>query len=209
MKLRMLFSMLLVAYSIGASAQVVLLKKIDRFTSGLASEYGNISADRKTELNTLADKILDEKLSSGHASVVFASNDNSSLSQMSQVWMQVALDKFGIRNVEVVSSGVSENKISKETISALRAAGFKINSNPLAYNKSSHVLRYSWDGNQVLMFSKKSDNYQIPTQNIVLTNVDDTVVNQSNALSISKQTAIEMMYVADRINTSHLLSLHQ
>jgi len=209
MKLRMLFSMLLVAYSIGASAQVVLLKKLDRFTSGLASEYGNISADRKTELNTLADKIVDEKLSSGHASVVFASNDNSSLSQMSQAWMQVALDKFGIRNIDVVSSGVSQNEISKETICALKVAGFKINENPLAYTKSSHVLRYSWDGNQVLMFSKKSDNYQIPTQNIVLTNVDDTLVNQGNAVSVSKQTAIEMMYVADRIHSSQLLSLQK
>jgi hypothetical protein len=184
MKVRMLFSVLWVACSIGASAQVVLLKKLDRFTSGLASEYGTISADRKTELNTLADKIVDEKSSSGQASVVFTSNDNSSLSQMSQAWMQVALDKFGIRNVTVVSSGITSNEISRETISALKVAGFNINANSIAFVKPSYVLRYSWDGNQVLMFSKKSDNYQIPTQNVVLTNVDDSVVNQSNAIIV-------------------------
>lgn len=209
MKLRMLFSMLWVACSIGASAQVVLLKKLDRFTNGLASEYGTINANRKTELNTLADKIVDEKSSSGHASVVFASNDNSSLSQMSQAWMQVALDKFGIRNVTVVSSGVTSNEISRETVSALKVAGFNINANSIAFAKPSYIVRYSWEGNQLLMFSKKSDNYQIPTENIVLTNIDDTVVNQSNAVSVSKQTAIEMMYVADRIHSSHLLSLQK
>ena len=209
MKLRMLFSMLWVACSIGASAQVVLLKKLDRFTNGLSSEYGTINATRKTELNTFADKIVDEKLSSGHASVVFASNDNSSLSQMSQAWMQVALDKFGIRNVTVVSSGVTSNEISRETISALKVVGFNINANSTAFVKSSYMLRYSWEGNQLLMFSKKSDNYQIPTESVVVTNVDDTVVNQSNAVSVSKQTAIEMMYVADRIHSSHLLSLQK
>ena len=205
----MLFSMLWVACSIGASAQVVLLKKLDRFTNGLSSEYGTINATRKTELNTFADKIVDEKLSSGHASVVFASNDNSSLSQMSQAWMQVALDKFGIRNVTVVSSGVTSNEISRETISALKVVGFNINANSTAFVKSSYMLRYSWEGNQLLMFSKKSDNYQIPTESVVVTNVDDTVVNQSNAVSVSKQTAIEMMYVADRIHSSHLLSLQK
>lgn len=209
MKLRMFFSMLLAASSIAASAQVVLLKKLNRYTNGLTSEYNQISSERKAELNTLADKIVDEKLSSGQASVVFASNDNSSLSQMSQAWMQVALDKFGIRNVSVVSSGITSNEISRETISALKQAGFSINTNTVAFAKPAYVLRYSWDGNQVLMFSKKADNYQIPTQNIVLANVDDSVVNQSNASNVSKQTAIEMMYVADKIHSSHLLSLQQ
>lgn len=209
MKLRMFFSMLLAAFSIAASAQVVLLKKLDRFTNGLERQFNTISSDRKAELKTLADKIVDEKMSSGNATVVFASNDNSSLSQMSQVWMQVALDKFGIRNVSVVSYGDSQSKISKETVVALKSVGFKMDANSVSSSKSFHVLRYSWEGNQLLMFSKKADNYQIPTQNLVLTNVDDTVVNEKNASDISKQTAIEMMYVADIIHNSHLLSLQQ
>jgi hypothetical protein len=209
MKLRMFFSMLLVAFSIAASAQVVLFKKLNRFTNGLEREFNTISSDRKAELKTLANKIVDEKMSSGNATVVFASNDNSSLSQMSQAWMQVALDKYGIRNVSVVSYGESQAKISQETVAALKNAGFKMEAHSASTSKSFHVLRYSWEGNELLMFSKKSDNYQIPTQNLVLSNLNDTIVNENNASDISKQTAIEMMYVADIIHNSHLLSLQQ
>ena len=123
MKLRTLFSTLLVAYGINASAQVVLVKKLNRFTNSLTSKYGSISTERKTELNALADKIMDEKMTSGYASVVFVSTDNSSLSQMSQAWMQLALDRFDVKNVSVVSYGASQSKISKETVA-----------NPLPYS---------------------------------------------------------------------------
>jgi hypothetical protein len=209
MKLRMLFSVLWVACSIGASAQVVLLKKIDRFTNSLTSEFGNISSTRKAELNKLADQIVVEKSNLGHASVVFNSNNNSTLSQMSQVWMQVALDKYRIKDVSVVSSGVTASEIGKETIYAFKVVGFNISTNTVAFKKQSYLLRYSWDGNQVLLFSKKSDNYQIPVNNVVISKTEDIVLNEDNAIQMSKQIATEMMYVAEKIQNSHLLSMQQ
>ena len=207
MKLRMLFSVLWVACSIGASAQVVLLKKLDRFTNNLSSEFGNLNSTKKAELNSFADAIVNEKMNSGNASVLFSSNDNSSLSHIYQVWLQVALDKFGVKNITTSSAGLVPNVITKETISVLKASGFNITSNPISHANGSYVVRYSWSENELLMFSKKSDNYQIPTKSIVLKDVDDTILNQSNASEISKQIAIDMMYVAEKIHNNHLLSL--
>lgn len=207
MKLRLLLSAMWLGFTFSASAQSVLIKKIDQYTNSLSSDYGSITADRKAELNKLADKIVAEKMVSGKMTVVFSSNDNSSLSQLSQAWFQVALDQHSLSNINVVSCGVQENRISPETIYALKKAGFNIKSNIVA-GSNKYLVNYSWSGNQMLMFSKKADNYQIPSQNVIVVDVDDATVNEKNVLEMSKTTAIEMMYLSEKISSSNLLSLH-
>lgn len=209
MKLRVLFSIMCISYSMVASAQSVLLKKLERYTSNISKEYGSINVSRLDELNKLAEKIVAEKMRSGKVTLLFVSENNSSVSQLSQAWFQMSIDKLGMKNIQVNSYGMAEAKISKEAIYSLKQAGFKINANPVFSSNTRYTLSNSWDANPILMFSKKSDNYQIASNNTVIVNVDDSSMNESNALQVCKTIATEMMYLAEKVNNSNLLSHNQ
>ena len=209
MKQRLFFSVLWLACSIGAFAQTVLLKKIERYTAGVSKEYGLISSERKAELNTLADRVVAEKMKGEKPSIVFISFSNSSSSQMAQAWMQVAIERYNLKDMQVYSSGTTEAEIDKAIISAMRNAGFKIEAINSFVKNPKYLVAYSWDVNGILMFSKKSDNYQIPTSGIINVNIDDQNASVINYNETSRKIAREMFFMAEKIQNSHLLSHQQ
>ncbi len=209
MKLRVLLSVLWTVYGIGASAQLVLVKKLDRFTSNFSQEYASISSERRNELSKVAELVSLSQSRGEVASIVFTSENNASISQLSQAWMQVAIEKFNLKRVQVYSAGMKETAISKSAVNALKSAGFKISDNTPFSANPRYLVSYSWDSNAMLMFSKKADNFQIPTTENISINVDESLNSADNADARSKQIAVEMFFLADKIQSSHMLSLQR
>jgi hypothetical protein len=183
----------------------VLHKKLAQFTQSLPQEYQAISDDRKGELMSLVDKIITQRNLNGNAALVFSSNDNTSASQMAQAWMQVAIEQYGLQNMMVSSFGATEKAIDKATIKSLKNAGFKVQSNASFSPKPRYLVSYSWNTNPMLMFSKKSDNFQIPSTNVVTFAVEEN--SEANSDEMCRKVAREMFFVAEKIQTIHMLTL--
>ena len=98
-----------------------------------------------------------------------------------------------------------EKAIDKATVKSLKNAGFKVQSNATFSPKPRYLVSYSWNSNPMLMFSKKSDNFQIPTSNVVTFAVDENL--EINSDEMCKKVAGEMFFVAEKIQSSNMLSL--
>ena len=222
MKLRVLFGVFGVALGISASAQTALTKKLDRYSSSVTTEFDNISAERKEKLSSIADMILSENLKEGKSSVVFTDENNSGTSQLAQVLFQVAVVKNNLTKVNVYSAGLSESNIDKNSIVLLKNAGFIVESNTTFKNNPRYLVNYSWNDNRIMLFSKKMNNFQIPTEKLMVVNLSNTAISESNNENINVsltygqvneetfgQIAREMFFVAEKIRNNQLLSHNQ
>jgi len=206
MKLRVILIMVWVAYSISASAQTLLLKKLNTYTSNLSQEYTSISAERKEQLSELADKIVVQKMKGESVSLLLLSAENSSSSQIAQAWMQVAIEHFNIKNFQVFSAGTSESAIDKSVIVALKEAGFRVQNNTGKDKNSRYLVGYSNETDNLLMFSKKESSFQIPVSGVISYSMNDLAANDISK-EVCREIAREMFYMADKIQSSHLLSM--
>lgn len=221
MKLRVLFGIAGLGLVLSASAQTALIKKLDRYCSSVAQEFDQISADRKEKLTTLADMIISANLKDGHSSVVFTDETNSGNSQIAQAFLQASISKKGLNKVNIFSAGNSESAIDKQGIALLKASGFSVESNTNFKKNPHYLLNYSWGENRVMLFSKKMNNFQIPTSNLIVVSMDGSLVPDSPAISIResisygmmnettfKEIAREMAFIAEKLQNNQLLS-HQ
>jgi len=205
MKLRVLVASMTIICCTFATAQTVLHKKLVQFTQSLPQEFQSISSERKAELMSLVDRVITQRNLNGSVALVFSSSDNATASQMAQAWMQVAIEHHGLHNMMVSSYGTTEKAIDKATVKSLKNAGFKVQSNATFSPKPRYLVSYSWNSNPMLMFSKKSDNFQIPTSNVVTFAVDENL--EVNSDEMCKKVAGEMFFVAEKIQSSNMLTL--
>jgi hypothetical protein len=223
MKLQSVFATLLVAASVNVFGQSTLYKKLDHYCSSLSQEFDQISSERKEKLNQLADDLARTSMNKGEkVTVLFASHSNSGSSQVAQAWLQVAADRYALRNIQINSVGEDVKAIDKSTMAVLKNAGFKIESNNTYPMNPRYTVAYTWKSNSLLMFSKNYSNYQIPASGFV------TVATESNLaaapgeisrieLSFSspdevisdsqcREVAREMFFLAEKLQSKNLLS---
>ena len=205
MKLPVLVASIVIICCTFASAQKVLHKKLAQFTQTIPHEYQSISSERKGELMSLVDRIIMQRNLNGNVALVFSSNDNASASQMAQAWMQVAIEHYGLQNMMVSSYGENLKAIDKATVKSLKKSGFKVQSHATLSPKSCYLVSYSWNTNPMLVFSKKANNYQIPSSNVVSFAIDEN--SNANSDEMCRNIAREMFFVAEKIQTSHMLTL--
>lgn len=218
MKLQTVFTTLLVAASVSVFGQSYLFKKLDKYCSSISKEQDRIPSERKDKLNSLADK-----LNATRTSVMFASADNSTESQLAQAWLQVAKEHYGLRNLQISSGGEAPSAINKAAMHALKEAGFKVEANNMFTHNPRYTVSYSWQENGLLMFSKQYGNFQNPTSEFIAvatsnnlapingeaTRVDLSYSHIANVGEQSEQIAREMFYLAQQLQSKNLLSHQQ
>jgi len=221
-KIQTVLAAILVAASTNVFGQSSLYKKLDQYSSSLHNEFGQISADRKGKLNELANQ-LNKSNATGKQMVLFASKDNSASSQLAQAWLEAAKISYHLDGLQVSSAGEQASSINKEAVAALKNAGFKIEANNQFKSNPRYTLGYSPKENTLLMFSKKYDNFQIPTSGFVavgtqentgpvqgeVARVDLGYANEGNVNELSRQIAREMFYLAEKLQSENLLSHQQ
>jgi len=135
--------------------------------SQLQSQESLILPRRITELKTLAASIHQNRTEKGTSNVIWICTHNSRRSQLAQIWMEKALEIYGIDQINSYSGGTEATAFNHRMVEALRKIGFTLEQ--LDQSTNPHYVSSPNEGrdNAPLYFSKVfSDGYN-PQQDFV------------------------------------------
>src|SRR5688572_19909207 len=113
-----------------------MYQSIQKYCETLASNFGQIDAERKKLLEKLSQYISNKQSKNLTANLVYICTHNSRRSHFGQIWSQVAGDYYKVKNIRSFSGGTEKTAFHPNAIAALQRVGFKIdavtqNKNPL------------------------------------------------------------------------------
>jgi hypothetical protein len=130
-----------------------LLETLRPAATQVISEFGQISPERKNELEQAADFISHRKAQDRPADLTFICTHNSRRSHLSQLWAQTAAVYYGLTNVSTYSGGTEVAACNYRTVNALRRAGFSIVQSSKGDNPI-YLARISESTSPVKLYSK-------------------------------------------------------
>lgn len=117
-------------------------------------DFASLSLQRKAELEVLTQYIQEKKDKNLPIWLNFICTHNSRRSQFSQVWAQVAAERYSV-SIEAYSGGVEETAFNERAVASLKRFGFQIikegEGNP------KYVVQWNSTTNPLIMFSKMYD----------------------------------------------------
>lgn len=157
--LTILFALPLLNFS--TMEQAKFYKKLQKYSTSLEGEFGQITPDRKEKLAQLGDYLY-EKIAAGETPrITVICTHNSRRSHMGQLWLEAAAAYYGIGDLTTASGGTEATAFNPRAVTALKKAGFKFSKNG---GEENPVYEASWgsDYPNILMFSKKFDHRNNP-----------------------------------------------
>lgn len=126
-------------------------------------DLNDISAERQGILQQLVEYIKEKIASQQPINLTFICTHNSRRSHLGQVWAQVAVAYFGVKNVYCFSGGTEATACNPRTISAFERAGLKVTKTTESDNP---VYEISFDdaAQPIIAFSKVYDQVPNPAQ---------------------------------------------
>jgi len=103
-----------------------MFEKIRKRCEALSANFKEISAERRLQLQQLADYIQGKTDQQAPVQLVYVCTHNSRRSHLGQVWAAVAADFYGVAGVSTFSGGTEATALHPNAIEALSAAGFAI-----------------------------------------------------------------------------------
>lgn len=134
--------------------QPVLLPSLVSYLQNAEKNFTAIPADRKLELQKVAQYIKSSLKKDKKANLIFICTHNSRRSHMSQLWAYAAASYYGIKSVENYSGGLEVTAFNQRSVTALTKAGFEITKQSEGTNPQYAVI-YAKDAPAVMAFSKK------------------------------------------------------
>jgi arsenate reductase (thioredoxin) len=141
-----------------------LNSKLLKYCSSLPSEFNQISQERKTDLEEIANYIYQQQKEKKAINLIFVCTSNSRRSHMSQVWAQIASVYYDVKNVSTFSGGTEQTKVNKNALLALENCGIVLQSN----QQSENPIWLATIGeklNPMVLFSKKYSDSTNPSLN--------------------------------------------
>ncbi len=136
------------------TTQTTLFSEIENLISNLTPE--NISEERKTVLQPLADFIQEKVNNAEEIRINFICTHNSRRSHLSQIWAQTLAYYFNIKNVFSYSGGTESTALFPVVAATLKASGFNIKT--LSEGKNPvYSIKYAANEHPIIGFSKKLD----------------------------------------------------
>ncbi len=153
---------------------------INEYVKDFSKEFRKIPEDRRYRLNEIVYFLEQQKENKAPGQLVFMSTNQSSVSQMVQVWSKAAAYYHGFTNFQSFSSGLKPDKITVNTIVTLEKAGF------IAYKNNIdgidvYRIKYSYNLAPIIVFPKKIEHVNNPYNNFMAVIVDDNAdINITN-----------------------------
>ncbi len=153
---------------------------INEYVKDFSKEFRKIPEDRRYRLNEIVYFLEQQKENKAPGQLVFMSTNQSSVSQMVQVWSKAAAYYYGFTNFQSFSSGLKPDKITVNTIVTLEKAGF------IAYKNNIdgidvYRIKYSYNLAPIIVFPKKIEHVNNPYNNFMAVIVDDNAdINITN-----------------------------
>lgn len=153
---------------------------INEYVKNFSKEFRKIPEDRRYRLNEIVYFLEEQKEKNTPWQLIFMSTNQSSVSQMTQVWSKAAAYYYGFKNFQSFSCGIKPDKISVNTIVTLEKAGF------IAYKTNVdgievYRIKYSYNLSPIVVFPKKIGHVKNPYNNFMAVIVDENAeINISN-----------------------------
>jgi protein-tyrosine phosphatase/arsenate reductase len=130
----------------------------------IASNFREISADRKIILEKLAHHIQEKINEKKSVNLIYVCTHNSRRSHLGQVWAKVAADYYGF-DIHTFSAGTQVTAFNQNAINALVSAGFEVKKLDETDNPTYEVI--FGDGKSIFCFSKTINDQSLPKENFV------------------------------------------
>lgn len=116
-----------------------------------------ISAERKAELDDLAEIIIGEYEDYGEVDIIVISTENSLRSQLGQLWIKSIAQNYNLDFIRVYSGGTKVTSFHEDMVKALSAYGFTIEKLNEIKNPGYLISQSEDDKSTDVMFSKLYD----------------------------------------------------
>lgn len=164
--IRLSLFLILIASKAFPQTAVKFNKQLKEYADGVSTEFNLISDARKKTLIELGDFILEDKIKTKKAILIFVCTSNSRRSHLSQVWMQTAAAYYGLDSIFTFSGGTEATALNPRAADAMRRAGFTLTKSGTDFN-SPYTLSIGKGASTWLLYSKKYDNEQNPKSNFI------------------------------------------
>ena len=164
---------------------------LSKYVKERQAEMQSIPADRKTEIEKLANYVRAQIEAKQTVNLVFICTHNSRRSQMSQIWASVAIATYQLDGkINTFSGGTETTAFNPRAIAALERAGLSIEK---PEGKNPHYLiRYNEKSPAIECFSKVyKDPFNPQTNFAAVMNCSDADKNCPNVVGASFRTAIK------------------
>lgn len=129
-------------------------EKILLYVKSNTLDFSGISAERKADLDKIADYVSMKIKGNETAELVYICTHNSRRSHFGQIWGATAAAFYGISNVKTFSGGTEATACNERSVAALKRVGFIIEKTTETSNPIYHI-QYVLDGPKQVAFSKK------------------------------------------------------
>lgn len=140
-----------------------LLPKLQDYCKTLPSEFAQIPAERKTNLNELAGFIQAKKEKGESIDLTFICTHNSRRSQFGQVWAKAAAQYYNIP-INSYSGGTEATTCPPQTLAAMQRAGF-VTTPKTAEKNALHEVVFAEKELPLTLFSKVYNDTHNPQKN--------------------------------------------
>ncbi len=147
-----------------------LIKKLEKYSEEVVTEFDQIPEERKESLRELGDYIYQKRSQKEPVKLTVICTHNSRRSHIGQLWLYAASAWYGIEDVDAFSGGTEATAFNPNAIDALKRTGFKIAPSS-GYNEDmspfykAYLYRGSYSRKHLTMFSKKYDYATNPKEN--------------------------------------------
>ncbi len=131
------------------------------YAKSLYRDYKTIPEERRFRLEAIADFILQSKNYNRIAEIIYVGTNQSTRSQMAQIWSYAAAHYYGVDNVKFYSGGLKPDVITENTVTALERAGFIIY-NVKQGDRNFYQVKYSFNLKPIIIYPKEIDERNNP-----------------------------------------------
>jgi arsenate reductase len=135
------------------SESIQIDQKIKNYINTNALNFGEIDAERKEDLDKIADYISTKIQANETAELIYICTHNSRRSHLGQIWAATAAAYYGVNNVKTYSGGTEATACNERTVAALKRVGFLIDKTSETNNPVYHI-QYTINGPKQIAFSK-------------------------------------------------------
>ncbi len=145
---------------------------INEYVRDFPGEFRKIPEDRRYRLNEIIYFLEEQEKNNAPWQLLFVSTNQSSISQMAQVWAKAASYYFGFTNFDSYSGGINPDEISVSTITTLEKAGFIVYKNEIN-GTGVYRIKYSYNLKPIIAFPKKIEHVKNPYSDFMAVIVDE------------------------------------
>ncbi|MFN9718072.1 MAG: protein-tyrosine-phosphatase [Planctomycetota bacterium] len=140
-----------------------LYPEIESYVFQRTSEFGQISDERKLELQQLADYVRGCLARGQDARLTFVCTHNSRRSHLTQIWAQIAAAHYGVNHLQTFSGGTEVTACNPRTVAALKRCGLRISISESSESNPHYVAAFSDQDPPLICFSKIFNHHPNPS----------------------------------------------